>query len=404
MRTASSISEVVENGLCIGCGLCESVTGGRVPMVMAPIGSLRPSRTDDFSATEEATLLAACPGVIARPRQLLDVEPDPVWGAHGTMRLAWAGDPDVRFEAATGGVLTALGMHLVSSGQVAFVLHVGQERGDGFDNQWVISETADEVFANKGSRYAPVAALAGLETALSRNEPFALIAKPCDAAAVHALAAVDERVDRLCTHRMVMVCGGQSRLSKSVGAAAGFGLDVDDVDSIRYRGHGNPGPTVIFDRDGHEHSLSYLEMWADEGTWDLDSRCTVCPDALGEAADIAASDAWPGGAPVGEDEGFNGVTAYSPAGEQLLRDAVAAGDLVLGDPISPREFDALQPHQVRKKEALSARFEALAAAGKPVIDTTGLRVDELGSRLSAEQRVREVEGTAVRIGRGRYDG
>ena len=89
MRTASSIAEVVDNGLCIGCGLCESVTGGRVPMHLAPIGSLRPQRTDDFTEAEEATLLSACPGVIARPRQLLDAEPDPVWGAHGTMRLGW---------------------------------------------------------------------------------------------------------------------------------------------------------------------------------------------------------------------------------------------------------------------------------------------------------------------------
>jgi len=373
-------------------------------MTMAPIGSLRPERTDDFSAAEEATLLAACPGVIARPRQLLDVEPDPVWGAHGTMALAWAGDPTVRFEAATGGVLTALGMHLVSSGQVAFVLHVGQRPGDGFDNHWVMSDTAEDVFANKGSRYGPVAPLAGVEAALRRNEPFALIAKPCDAAALHALAAVDERVDRLCTHRLVMVCGGASRLTKSVHAAADFGLAPDQVDSIRYRGHGNPGPTVIFDRDGNEHTLSYLEMWADEGTWDLDSRCTVCPDALGEAADIAAADAWPGGAPTGEDEGFNAVTAYSPAGEQLLRDAVASGALVIGDPVTPREFDDLQPHQVRKKLALSARYEALAAAGKPIIDTTGLRVEELASRMTADERAREIEGTAVRIQRGRYNG
>ena len=402
MRTASSIAEVVDNGLCIGCGLCEAVTGGRVPMSMAPVGSLRPERTDAFSVEEEATLLAACPGVIARPRQLLDVEPDAVWGAHGTMCLAWAGDPAVRFEAATGGVLTALGMHLVASGKVSFVLHVGQDDGDGFDNRWVLSETADDVFANKGSRYGPVAPLAGIEAALARDEPFAVIAKPCDVAAVHALAAVDPRVDRLCTYRLAMVCGGQSRLSKSVGAAAGFGLAPDDVDAIRYRGHGNPGPTVIFDRQGNEHSLSYLEMWADEGTWDLDSRCTVCPDALGEAADIAAADAWPGGAPTGEDEGFNAITAYSQAGEQLLRDAVASGHLVLGDPITPREFDELQPHQVRKKIALSARYAALAATGKPVIDATGLRVAELGARMTDDERTSEIAGTSVRISKGRY--
>ncbi|MEM7092756.1 MAG: Coenzyme F420 hydrogenase/dehydrogenase, beta subunit C-terminal domain [Actinomycetota bacterium] len=400
---APSIAAVVENGLCIGCGLCESVTNGRVPMELATIGSMRPSSTVDFRPDEEAKLLAACPGVSVGPRQHLDVPVDPIWGAHGTMRLGWAADPTVRFEAATGGVLTALGMYLVASRQVSFVLHVGQDAGDGFTNGWRISETAEGVFAGKGSRYGPVSALAGLETALRRDEPFALIAKPCDAAAVHSLGAVDERVERLCTHRMVMVCGGQSRVSKSIGAAAGFGLDPDQVDSIRYRGFGNPGPTVITDRSGNAHALSYLDMWADEGTWDLDSRCTVCPDPLGEAADISASDAWPGGAPTGEDEGFNGVVAYSEVGERLLADAVADGYLVLGDQITPREFDDLQPHQVRKKEALAARFEALAAADKPVLRTAGLRVEEIGARLDGPAREREIEGTAVRIARGRYE-
>lgn len=371
-------------------------------MELAEIGAMRPASVDSFTPDEEATLLAACPGVTVQPRQLLAAPIDPVWGAHGTMRLGWAADPTVRFEAATGGVLTALGMYLLDSNQVAFVLHVGQQPGDGLDNRWTISETAAEVFANKGSWYGPVAPLAGVEAALQRNEPFALIAKPCDAAAIHALGSVDERVERLCTHRLVMVCGGQSRRSKSVGAAAGFGLDPGDVDTIRYRGFGNPGPTVIAGTDGTEHKLSYLEMWADEASWDLDSRCTVCPDALGEAADISASDAWPGGAPTGDDAGFNGVIAYSPAGEQLLAVAVDAGALVLDATITPREFDELQPHQVRKKEALSARFAALEAAGKPSVAAPGLRIDELGARLSDGQRRAEIEGTAVRIQRGRY--
>ena len=53
---------------------------------------------------------------------------------------------------------------------------------------------------------------------------------------------------------------------------------------------------------------------------------------------------WPGGAPTGEDEGFNGIIVRTEAGEDLVASAAAAGELVLGGPITPREFDDFQPH------------------------------------------------------------
>ena len=85
-----------------------------------------------------------------------------------------------------------------------------------------------------------------------------------------------------------------------------------------------------------------------------------------------------------------------------MRSAVEAGALVLGRPIDPREFDELQPHQVRKKEALASRFAGLAEAGIPTINTTGLRVDLLGRRLNPEARLAEQAGTLRRATEGRF--
>ena len=214
-QSAKSVSDVVTNGLCIGCGLCEAVTCGRVKMTLNAVGGLRPSPTDRFSEQEEAQILAACPGTVAQSRPMTDDTHDAIWGAYSTMRYAWAGDPDVRFKAATGGVLTALGMHLLDSGQVDFVLHVTADPDHPMRSNWVMSETKDDVFLRAGSRYGPVAPLAGLFDALERGQPFAIIAKPCDIAAVHALSKTDPRVDRLCVARLVMVCGGQSKLREA---------------------------------------------------------------------------------------------------------------------------------------------------------------------------------------------
>ena len=403
-KVATSIAEVVATDLCVGCGLCEAVTGGRLKMTMTAAGSLRPTPliplSDAMSDNEERVLLAACPGVVAQARDDPDRSPaelDPIWGSYRSMSMAWAAEPDVRFRAATGGVLTALGRHLLDAGKVSFVLHVGPIPDSPTRNRWVISETADDVLANTGSRYSPAAPLAGLMAALDRGQRFAIIAKPCDLGAVHAYAATDPRVDELCVARLAMVCGGQSRLTKTLGLLDRWGLVEDDVSLIRYRGHGNPGPTRVESNDGQAHEVTYLELWEDASTWEIETRCKLCPDALGECADVAAADAWPGGAPIGEDEGFNAIVVRTTAGQSLVDEAVMAGKLVVDEPVTARQLDDFQPHQVRKKEALAARYAGLLEAGVAPINAPELRLQSLGQRLTPAEARREREGAKRRM-------
>ncbi len=399
MTRTRSIAEIVASDLCIGCGLCEALTGGRVKMAMTPAGSLRPSPVDGFTPAEEAQLVDACPGAVAEARTDASPRSDVVWGRYRTMSRAWAGHPEVRYEGATGGVLTALGIHALRTGRVDFVLHTGADPERPMRSRWVISESEESVRANTASRYGPTAPLAGLAAALDRGQSFALIAKPCDLTAVHSLSRTDQRVDELCVVRLVLVCGGQSRLTKSQAVLEEFGVDEDEVALFRYRGHGNPGPTVVETRAGERFTKPYLEMWEDESGWQVETRCKFCPDALGEAADVASADIWPGGAPTGEDEGFNGIIVRTAVGEDLVASAVQAGDLVVADPITPRQFDNLQPHQVRKKEALAARYQGLADAGVAPIETRGLRIEELGRRLDPERFEHERAGARRRAAR-----
>ncbi len=400
-RAAASIAEVVSSGLCIGCGLCESVTGGRIKMQMTDYGSLRPTPVDEFTADEQAQLLRACPGVTVEPREQPGLAIDPIWGSYSTMQYAWASEPGVRFAASTAGVLSALGGHLLMHGPARFILQVGPDPQQPLRNKWYMSETAGQVFARAGSRYAPTAPLAGLIQALDQQLPFAIIAKPCDLNAVHRFAQHDPRVDELCIARLTMVCGGQSRLTKSLRMLAEYGVDEDELTSFRYRGYGNPGRTRIETKNGAAFEKTYLQMWQDAGTWDLETRCKLCPDALGEASDIAVADVWPDANPEGEDAGLSGIVIRSNAGEALLTAAVAAGNIVLGDAITPRQFDAFQPHQVRKKQVLKARMDGLAAVGLPVIQTPRLRLDDLAEQTPPQVLQAEFEGTVKRARGGK---
>ena len=103
----------------------------------------------------------------------------------------------------------------------------------------------------------------------------------------------------------------------------------DELSLFRYRGNGCPGPTRLETKDGRSFELTYQEMWEDEATWRIQPRCKICPDAIGESADLAASDVWPGGGPTGEDAGFNGIIVRTRRGLELYRAALAAGAIAV---------------------------------------------------------------------------
>ncbi len=142
-------------------------------------------------------------------------------------------------------------------------------------------------------------------------------------------------------------------------------------------------------------------MWKDEGNWRIQNRCKICPDAIGELADIAVSDVWPGGAPTGEDDGFNGILARTPSGLDLLEETVNSEVLMISEKIGFRDMDKFQPHQVRLKKAVHDRLLGISDCDLPVPEFNNLRLEELASITDKEVRIKNREGMAKRIMSGK---
>jgi coenzyme F420 hydrogenase subunit beta len=327
---------------------------------------------------------------------------DLVWGPAERLAIGYAADSAVRHRASTGGVLTALGQFLLASGRVKFILHVAASATAPMRTDRRLSFDAASVLDGAGSRYGPAAPLIDFTALLDRGEPFALIAKPCDIAAVRNLAQIDARVDRLLRYALTFVCGGASDLTKSEEVANDLGLRADEVAVFRYRGNGCPGPTRMETRDGRVFELTYQQMWEDEATWRIQPRCKICPDATGESADIAASDVWPGGGPAGEDAGFNGIIVRSARGLELYEAALAAGAVEI-EPraVGFRDFDGFQPHQVHRKRAVWARMAGMRGAGLAVPETLNLRLAECARLNTVSENLDEARGARRRAREGR---
>jgi len=401
---------IVEEGLCIGCGLCQAVAGAdTVKVVKTQSGYLNPVVVGDLDHATVDRIYDTCPGtrVEGLPERLIgtDTKTDHIWGPWRRMVRAWAGDAAMRYEGATGGVLTALADYLLSSGRVAFILHVKASTAYPTFGERHLSFSRADVLSAAGSRYGPAAPLIDIDAVLDRAEPFAIIAKPCDLSALRNYARHDSRVDELVKYWLGLVCGAFMTPKGMDAFFVRHGIDPATVTGVRYRGHGCPGPTRIETSEG-VHELHYLDLWSEDASlWTLPFRCKVCPDAIGETADIVAADTWPGGSPrreeMASDAGTNALIVRTEAGAELVQAAASAGALVLENEIGPDELTGYQPHQRDKKYAVWARHEGLRATGRLAPATARLRLAELAAEMPAEFNAAQREGTIRRVREGK---
>jgi coenzyme F420 hydrogenase subunit beta len=405
MRQPESLAQIVANGLCMGCGLCESLAGTDVlRLEMTPRGGERPVRVGTLDPQVEKRILATCPGAtINAPAKRHGTAHDVVWGNGMRVVKAHAVDPIVRFQGTSGGVLSALCIHLLETRQVEFVLHVAASNEEPVRSAGQVSFDQAEILEGARARYGPAAPLRSFAQLLDQGRRFAFVGKPCDVAAVRNLSKIDSRVTALVPYLLTMVCGGASELGMSTDYLEECGITEDDVAVFRYRGYGNPGPTHVETRDGRVFEKTYQEFWGGgESTWRLQFRCKICPDAIGEQADIVAMDAWPGADPIGEDEGFNVMIARTPAGLELLNGAERAGALNVLRELPLREPNRLQPHQVERRRAALARLSAYSLATGVRPGFRGHRLVRSAIKLGLRANLTNFAGTWRRVRAGRH--
>ena len=400
------VERIVENALCIGCGLCQAVAGrDKIQVRKGKTGYLVPIVSDDLDAATADLIDDVCPGVhaVGLPSNLIatDSKHDNVWGPWTRMVRAWAGDEQQRHIGATAGVLTALASYLLTSKQVEFVLHVKPHTTEPSFGEMHVSTTPEEVMQGAGSRYGPTAPLIAIDEVLAMGKTMAFIGKPCDISGLRNLAEHDERVNQLVKFWLAPVCGGWGPPATTDEFYRRMGVEPEAVTGLRYRGHGCPGPTRITTK-GKVVDAHYLDFWGDdESMWDMPFRCKVCPDGIGEGADIAASDTWTLGSPNRIDSetdlGTNAIVARTKAGADLLAEASEYGALTLEADIMPDHMSIYQTHQMHKKYAVGARYQGLHDAGQLHVHTERLRIEELMEEVPQHERERQRVGTRERV-------
>lgn len=398
-----ALARVERGALCSGCGGCALVAPGRITMETVAPGLLRPRQTAALSADEEAHIAALCPG-LGQSVEAAGRRDDVLWGPYRAMRTGHATDPELRHAASSGGALSAALVHLLETGAVDGVIQTAAAPDLAIGNVTVLSRTPAEVQAAAGSRYAPSSPLADLADRLDEAGRFAFVGKPCDVAALRALAGRDARVAARIPVMLSFFCAGVPALAGAREVLDRLGAAESETAAFRYRGRGWPGRATARLRGGAERSMSYHDSWGGVLSRHVQHRCKICADGTGKAADLVCADAWEcddRGYPIFDEKpGISLIVARTERGSTLMEAAEAAGHLTTAA-FDPAGLARMQPGQSGRRRALLARLAGLRVLGRPVPRYRGLHLAAAARQNTLRSNLRNFAGMVSRVLRGR---
>ncbi|MEN6373604.1 MAG: Coenzyme F420 hydrogenase/dehydrogenase, beta subunit C-terminal domain [Smithella sp.] len=400
MGRIKTIRDVVGWGLCVGCGACQYFCGNdSIELQNIETIGIRPifKKDHDINYFE---CLKFCPGYsigTARNTSSEDrVISHPLIGPTIEIWEGFATDKDIRYSASSGGALSALALYCLEKENMEFVLHVSMDKDIPWHNKTVQSKTRADILARSGSRYAPSSPCESLALIEASARQCVFIGKPCDVAAVSALRKYRPKLDKNLGLVLSFFCAGPPCTAGTLSLLKELNIEKGMADEIRYRGKGWPGNFQVSFNNNTEHKkLTYEESWGKLVKHHRSFRCNLCPDGLGELADISCGDAWHLYDNQKSDWGHSLVLVRSDHGKKILHSAMASGYLELSQSQTADVIEA-QPLAGRRAE-IFGRLLAMKTLLMPVPQFSGFHLSKAWLKNSLKIKIKTYLGTLRRL-------
>lgn len=206
-----------------------------------------------------------------------------------------AADEQIRRNAASGGAVSAVLIHLLESRQVAGVLLVASWVDAGrLQCGFKIARTREEILAAQGSKYMPV--YFNREAVPLLHEftgKLAAVLLPCDAQALSKLRAADPAINAKIGFVITLFCGHNSERELTDAVIERFRPQGKALQGFTHRfGHWRGSLRVNYE-SGHEVVKPFAEFSLYQNLFFFSQKkCHACFDHFGFYCDLAAGDIW----------------------------------------------------------------------------------------------------------------
>lgn len=384
---------------CLGCGLCIDEKSKK-KMELYTDGYYHPSE----KALIDSNFREYCPGLGIYQKNIKTSKQEIIYGPIvSPVICGHATDKTINYQASSGGVITALCIHLLKHRLVDGILQVRQSHKNPTETESHLSTTVTEVMECMGSRYAPCSLFEHLHEYLSTGMRLAVVGKPCDIAALKQYMAVYPQKTRSILYTFSVMCMGLPSHTATLEMAQYLGIKPSNIKNVRYRGFGWPGKAMVESYDEQKKECTYIESWGAILGRDTLFRCKLCPIGFGEFADISCGDAWyckDGNPSFNSDEaGRSFIFIRSIKGKALAEHAIADGTIAV-EPYDMAEMPFIQKSQYQRKVNIPIRYVLYKVLVNPQFRLKGFRLIRLCKIAGVKSLIKDGRGFIGRWWRG----
>ena len=359
-RNVEGILKVVKDGLCHRCGAC---------IGFCPVGTFGidkkgfPKQVSD--CIDCNICVQSCSGIEVDyngiGKRLYDGKY--FYGTlMGPVQKAFVGhatDPEIRNKGASGGVVTQLLDHMIATGKIEGAIVVVEDPGNPAVSKGIIARNREDLLLSQQSRYTTSPHLHVLNEIQDKEGPFALVGLPCQIHSLRKRQAIDPRwksripfvIGLLCHYNLPM-----ESLNEAALLIAPKGTHLLHSNFRKKDEQGWPTNTLeMAFSDGSKWRAPYgpAQVFNVVSRLSKLGRCLQCLDAAAEFADISVGDPWirssDGSWKYEEPEGLSAFLVRTSTGEGMVKDAVAAGKIVIRE-IPKEEIEIGQSQWMYEKK------------------------------------------------------
>lgn len=351
--------------LCKGCGICAAICPYDAITMRRGRRGLYTPWIDEVKCSRCMLCVKSCP---AAPERVDDIPVEQLSDKDiaGPCLEAYAGyssDEALRYEAASGGIVTSLLLCAFEHGGIDAVLIVKPSSESPFASCAVVVKERQKISKSVGSRYLPVEFSIALRQVIRDNsvKSVGIVGLPCHIDGIKKASLVIPELREKIAFTIALFCKQTKDLRFTEMILAKMKVEKDEVQEIRFRGNGWPGFIQVKLRDGNTIRYPYegfSSLWTTLSCSPM--CCLLCTSPMGDASDISVGDAW-------LDEyrknkmGVSLVLVRSETGKKIV-DYALKDRRIWMEPVSLSRILDVQPRFIvrAKKDNFTARFKILS--------------------------------------------
>ena len=235
-----TIEEIRDAGLCTGCGTCVG---------LCPNSAIHLSKVEDIyipilnekKCNKCGTCFEVCPGYSVNFRELnlmifgREPQNSPL-GNYVNCYMGHATDPGLRYNCASGGLITGLLVFAIEEGIIDGALVTKMSDTHPLEPEVFIARTKDEIISASKSKYCPVPANIALRDVLREEGKFAAVGLPCHIQGIRKAEIINKKLAKKIVLHLGLFCNHGSTFSATNYLLTKMDLKSKDVKRIDYRG------------------------------------------------------------------------------------------------------------------------------------------------------------------------